>query len=84
MKVEEGVHIALEAIRRAEEEENTQIEYKKEAHLVEEERLKSEEEEEQLRLKDEEEARLADGARLKVEEHECAQLKVEVAVPPCR
>ena len=56
MKVEEGVHLALEARQRSEEEEeHTRIEAEEEARLVEEERLKSEEAEENLRLKAEEE-----------------------------
>ena len=51
MKVEEGLHLDLEARRIEEEEEHTQIYAEEEARLVEEERLKYEEEEENLRLK---------------------------------
>ena len=46
MKVEEGLHLALEARRIEEEEDHTWIEAEEEARLIEEERLKSEEEEE--------------------------------------
>ena len=66
LKVDEGLRLALEAIRIGEEEEHTWMEAEEEARLVEEERLKSEEEEGDLRLKAEEEVRLAEGARLKV------------------
>ena len=48
LKVEEGVHLALESRRRAEEEEeeeHARLEVEEEAHLVEEARLKAEEEE---------------------------------------
>ena len=74
--------LALEARRRAEEEEQTRIEYEEEARLVEEEKLKAEEKEEDLRMKAEEEARLAEGARLKLEEHESIRLKVEGSGTP--
>ena len=48
LKIEEGIHLSLEARRREEEEEDhAQLEAEEEAHLVEEERLKSEEEEEE-------------------------------------
>ena len=66
MKVEEGVRLSLEAIRRAKEEEHTWVEAEEEARLVEEKRIKSEEEEEDVQLKAEEEARIAEGVRLKV------------------
>ena len=56
LKVKEGVCLAPEARRRAEEEEHTWIEAEEEARLVEEKRLKAEEEEEDVRLNAEEEA----------------------------
>ena len=77
MKVEEGFRLALEARRRAEEEDHTWIEAEEEARLVEEKRLKTEEEEEDIRLKAEEEARLDEGERLKVEDHEITHMKAE-------
>ena len=59
LKVEEGLHLALEAIRREEEEEeHVWLETEEEPQLVEYARLKAEEED-QARLRDEEEARLA-------------------------
>ena len=68
MKVEEGVHIALEARRRSEEEYlGLKDEYA---------RLKSEAED-QACLKDEEEDQISVEARLKAEDHKCARLKVE-------
>ena len=66
--MEEGVHLALEAIRRAEEEEEKHawLKSEEEAHIVEEARLKYEEED--LRLKYEDKARLVKEARLKDEQ----------------
>ena len=66
LKVDEGICLDLEAIRREEEEEHVSKEDEKEARLVEEASLKYEEEEEDLRMNGEEEARLAKEARLKV------------------
>ena len=77
MKVEEGVHLALETRRRAEEEKHVRLEAENEACLVEDASLKSEEEDAYLWIEAVEEARLAEETRLKVEEHESTWLEVE-------
>ena len=60
LKEEEGVRLALEAIRRAGDEENHEcIEAEEEARLIEEERMKSEEEE-QACLRADKEAHLSE------------------------
>ena len=70
LKVEEGVHLALEAGRIAEEEQHIRLKAKEEARLVEEARLKSKEK--YLRLKSEDKAHLVEEARLKYEQEEQA------------
>ena len=56
MKVEEGVHLALETRRRAEEEKHVRLEAENEACLVEDASLKSEEEDAYLWIEAVEEA----------------------------
>ena len=70
--MKEGVCIALEERRRAEEEQHTCIKAEEEARLIEEARMKSEEED--LKLKAEDEAHLVKEARIKYEQEEQAHL----------